>query len=506
MTEPENRPVDSLRSRAISGAIYMSLGQLSKAVLHFASIVILARLLTPADFGVFAMAAPVLVLATFLGEAGLGAAVIQRSSLNTAELNTIFWVNAGLGILAALILVAVAPSIASFYREERVEAMIAASGVIVMLVALSASHLALLNRKMHYRSIALIDALSLLVGTALAVGVAIVWRTYWALWLLPFGTHLSTLALGYWHSQWRPGRWATLLEVRDMLHFGKNVLAARLADYLCRNVDKVLIGRGWGTVELGLYDRAYKIVLLPLLFVNVPLERLTLPMLSGTRDDPDKYRRIYSTGLQFALLVTMPLIMVVIVAPEPVVAVILGRDWLASSPMFRWLAVACLLQLAGHTLSQLLISQARTREMAFATVVSSLYTSLAFLAGLPWGATGVAAAYALSEILRTPVLFWWVSRRGPVRISDQVRSVLPFLISAALCVPVIMALQSPLGFSPLLFTGAASLAAFITTFFGLVLTPSGRNCLREGYQMARSALSSTNPAAGGDVSPLATLE
>lgn len=496
----------SLRSRAISGAIYLGLGQVLRVVLHLASIVLLARLLTPADFGVFAMAAPVLILGSLFGEAGLGAAIIQRRSIKTTELNAIFWINAILGITVALLLVAVAPAIAAFYREERVEPMIAASGIIVVLIALSAAHLALLNRKMHYGTIALIDSLSLLIGTLLAIGAAGYWHTYWALWLLPLGTHLCTLILSFGFSQWRPGRWASLSEVRDMLRFGRNVVASRLADYLSRNIDKVLIGRAWGSVELGLYDRAYRIVLLPLLFVNLPLERLMLPMLSGTRDDPEKYRKIYSAGLQFALLAIMPPIMVIIVAPEPIVVVILGPDWIPSAPMFRWLAVACLLQLASHPLSSLLMSQARTREMAIANAISSVYSCLAFVAGLPWGATGVAAAYALSELLRTPVLFWWVSRRGPVGGLDQLRIVLPFAIGAALCAPVILALQSLLVTQPLVFTGTAALAAYGATLFGLVLTASGRECLREGRQIARTALSSMKRGSGASAGPLATLE
>jgi len=468
------------RKTAISGAVVTGAGTLAKGVLQVMAIVWLARLLSPADFGITAMVFPIIAFATIFQEAGLGLAVLQRQRITDEELSTIFWTNAAIGAAIGLLLVLAAPLVAAFYHEPRVAALTAASGALVFLGGLSSQHIALLNREMAFNKLALMDVASLTIGTAVALVTAYLFKSYWAIYLLSFGTTVSMCAVAWVLSGWRPGRRAPLAHVVDVLKFGGNITLSNLATYFGRNLDKILIGRAWGTIALGFYERAYKVVLLPIVFVHMPLFRLAVPMLSQSREDPDRYRRIFILAFQLALLITLPGTVLLIAGTDEIVRLVLGEKWTGGAPIFAWLAVATLGQLATGPLAMIFISQDRSREAMISSVASSLYSSVAFALGLPWGAVGVATAYAISEALRTPALLWYATRTGPVSFADVAKALLPFGVAAAIAIVYVRVLGAAMaGWHALLFLAAAGVGAYALTVACLLMNQTGRSFLQE---------------------------
>ncbi|MCW3797591.1 lipopolysaccharide biosynthesis protein [Sphingomonas sp. BN140010] len=493
----QSAPETGYRRKAVGGTIVTGVGAVSRAFLQVLAIVLLARLLTPDDFGVMGMVFPIVAFAGIFQEAGLNLAVVQRGQISDEELSTVFWINTALGVTLCLLLIAAAPFVAAFYGEPRVAALTAASGTLVLLGALAAQHSALLNRAMHFGRLALIDGLSLLAGTALAIAAAFYYRTYWAIFLLNFGTSVAYCLLSWTFSGWRPGKRASLRQVSDILGFGAHFTLGTVATYFGRNLDKVLIGRFWGTTALGYYERAYKVVLMPILFVHNPLMRVALPMLSQTRGDPGRYRRIFMLSFQLSLLLTVPGIVLLASAAAQVVDLVMGPQWIVGAPVFAWLAVACLGQLATGPLTMLFVSQDRAREAMISSVVTSIYSSVAFVIGLPWGATGVAMAYAFSELIRTPVMLWYASRSGPVSFADTGRAILPFVAATPLCFLAVthLAWLTDGRASPLVFTLISSVAVYLLAIPCLLLNQAGRQCLGEMVSIGRSVALRTRAAA-----------
>jgi len=496
INEAQAAPV-GYRSKAIGGTVVTGVSAISRASLQVLAIVVLARLLTPDDFGVMGMVFPIIAFASIFQDAGLNLAVIQRERISDEELSTVFWVNTGLGLTLCLLLIGAAPLVAAFYGEPRVAALTAASGSLVLFGALSAQHSALLIRSMHFGQMAVIDCLSLLTGTLLAILAAWLYQTYWAIFLLNFGTSAANCLLCWMFSRWRPGKRALLKQVSDITRFGAHYTLGTVATYFGRNLDKVLIGRFWGTTALGYYERAYKIVLMPIIFVHNPLLRVSLPMLSQTRQDPARYRRIFMLTYTLSLLLTVPGIVLLAAAARQVVELVMGPQWVSGAPVFGWLAVACLGQLATGPLSMLFISQDRARESMISSVVTSLYSCVAFVIGLPWGAVGVAAAYAISEFLRTPVMLWYATRTGPVSFADTGRAILPFLAATPLCFLAVsyMVSRSDSFGSPLVFTLLASAIVYLVAAPCLLLNAVGRQCLGEILSIGRSLKRKLRPAA-----------
>ncbi|MCW3798762.1 lipopolysaccharide biosynthesis protein [Sphingomonas sp. BN140010] len=480
----------SYRNTAVRGAIVTGGGTVAKAVLQVLAIVVLARMLKPEDFGVMAMVFPIIAFASIFQQAGLGMAVLQRESVSNEELSTIFWTNVAIGVLVGALLVAVSPLVAAFYNEPRVRGLTAASGALMIVGALTSQHIILLMRKMEYGRLALVDLLSLAIGTALAILTAYLFHSYWAIFLLSFGTTASMCLLAWALGGWRPGRVAPLGRVKDVLFFGGNITASNLATYFGQNLDKILIGRWIGAVALGYYERAYKVVLLPTLFVHMPLFRLLVPMLSQSRSEPERHRRLFILGYQLSLFITVPGTLLLAFAAPQIVVFVLGSQWLSAAPIFSWLAIASLGQLVIGPLNMIFVSQGRSREAMLSSVVSSLYTSVAFVIGLKWGAVGVAAAFAISELVRSPAMLWYTTRTGPVSLREASLALAPFLLATGICGAGLVWLQSAFDTPGTLpFLVAAGTAAYAVTLLCMLVNESSRTFVREGISILRDFLS-----------------
>ncbi|WP_165799675.1 lipopolysaccharide biosynthesis protein [Sphingomonas oleivorans] len=479
----------NLRKVAVKGGLAIGAAQAANAALQAAFIVILARLLSPADFGLTAMVFPIVFFVTMLQEGGLTSAVIQRETISHRELSSLFWINAAIGLALALLLCAGAPLVATFYHEPRVEGLTMASGGLVLLGALAVQHLALLNRNMHYGRMAFIDVTAAFVGFIVAIAVAAAYHSYWAIWLRGFVTIAMTFVLAWLLSGWTPGRLAPVSQIRDLIGFGGNMTAFSLCNYASRNLDNVLIGKFSGEVSLGLYDRAYRIVTLPLLLINAPLNRIITPVLSRTRDQEERYRNAFLSTLQMGLLVTVPLMSFIAGNSKGVILLLLGPDWIDAAPICAWLSVATLLQLAGNPMGWLYISQGRSRDLMLAGVANSMFICLAFVAGLPWGALGVAKAYAFCAFLSTPLLFWWATRRGPVSLRNLVGAISPFALVAGCCLVVVHLLQRSRPDTGLLFLMELLTASYATMVLTLSVTRTGRSCLAQAWSVAVSGFS-----------------
>jgi PST family polysaccharide transporter len=172
------------------------------------------------------------------------------------------------------------------------------------------------------------------------------------------------------------------------------------------------------------------------------------------------------------------------------VTFVLGEQWLGAAPIFSWLAVATLGQLVTGPLSMIFVSQDRAREGMISSVVSSLFASLAFVVGLPWGAVGVAVAFAISELIRAPALLWYATRVGPVSMRDSASALLPFLLTTVLASAAVYWYKESLdpNGSFLLFVAAAGAIAYILLFVCLLLNRTSRAFLGEMVAFVRTVM------------------
>ena len=480
---PHEQGSGGLGARAVRGAAVSGIAQGVKLVVQIVSVILLSRLLSPRDFGLIAMAAPIIALATLAQSLGLSEAVVVSRDLTYTQASTMFWINAALSLTLALVLMLTAPLVAAFYAEPRLTAIVAVLAIAVLTSGLGAQHLAMATRAMRFGKLALVD----MAMAVLSLVAALVWAWFdpspWALVASALAAAFASLAGAWSVSGWRPGRPDSWRSVTAMLRFGGGLTTFNLSNFFARNLDNVLIGRFDGPGPLGLYDRAYKLLLFPLQQITYPLQRVMVPTLSRLIDDPARYRSAYGRTVEQIVLIVLPGILCLMIYADIAIPFLLGEQWVAAVGIFRWLALAALHQPMTATLGWLFVSQSRTGQFGRWGLFNAASCAIAFAVGLPWGAQGVAAAYAISDIaLRAPLVWRLAGSEGPVATRDLVRIAAPFALGGGVSALILFAARLALPLSPLGLI-VAGMLSYLGALATLAALPSGRATLAQSFSM-----------------------
>lgn len=437
--------------------------------LTMGSTMVLARLLAPADFGLVAMVMTIGAFLRTFKAAGLSSATIQRDRITHAQVSNLFWLNLALGLAAAICLAATAPAIAWFFREPRLAEITLALAATFPLEAAATQHAALLNRQMRFTALAGIQIASTTAG--LTVGVGLAWwdHGYWALVWLQLATAASALALTWLVSGWRPQLPVRASGTRPLVAFGASLTASSLVYSLAAAADSLLLGRFHGAGPVGLYTRAAALLRRPVDQLLAPVNAVFIPVLSRLQSEPLRYRRTFLHVHDSVVLLSLSGSALCFALARPFTLVVLGPAWSEAAPIVAAFSVAIVVTPLASTCSWLLETQGRGGDALRTSLWSSLLAIGSFAAGLPWGATGVAAAYALSALLlQLPLFYCTAGRTGPVTAADLRAG---FLRHAALwpmvAVPAFLTRTAFGSASPLLqltmgaAAGAAAGAAFV---------------------------------------------
>ncbi|MBD2355813.1 lipopolysaccharide biosynthesis protein [Tolypothrix sp. FACHB-123] len=470
-----------LKSRSVRGGAFTMIAQIFKFSLNLVSNTVLARLLTPQDYGLIGMVTTVTGFVLLFKDLGLSMATVQKEEINHQQVSNLFWINVGLGVLTAIVTMAIAPVIAAFYHEPRLIWISLALATGFIIGSLGVQHSALLNRQMDFKALVINDLLSMGIGLAAAIVAAWYGLSYWALVIMPLVTGLVG-TVGLWMvCSWRPGFPSRKSDTRSMLAFGRNLTGFSIMNYFSRNLDNVLIGRVWGAQQLGVYAKAYQLLLLPLNQINSPIAAVAVPTLSRLTDSPERYRQTYLRVLEKISMLTTPLVAFMIATSDWLVWLLLGDQWAEVGRIFSILGIAAFTQPVANTTGWIFITQNRTNHMVQWGAIGSTLSIISIIAGLPWGASGVAASYSISGLLiRTPILFWFVGRAGSVRTKDIYRTIAPSTFASLCAFVVMIAVRRYIDFPhPLIGIVIAFVINLGTTLLILAAFPAGRKALQD---------------------------
>jgi PST family polysaccharide transporter len=426
-------PHPELSRRNTAGWVLLTGGaQAARFLVTLASTAILARLLLPTDFGLIAAAAPVLAFSALLQNLGLNEALIQRPQIDRGHVNALFVITTGMSVAVALGLILAAPMLASLLLEPRLTEIIQAMAVVSFIFAASTVPVGLMNRRLKFKQLAIVDVCSSVSGVVVGVAAAAATHSYWALLLMQATTGLVQLLGSVIFAGWKPGKPLFDPDFQRMIGLGAGFSTFNLLNFLSRNADILLIARFHGATALGFYERAYKMMLAPLWQTVTPFGRVLMPVLSRLQQDAVAYRQRYFEAVALLMTMVQPAILVAVLFPAAVLQVVLGPGWSPAVPIFFWLCLTALHQVQTSTLGWLFVSQGRAREFAVLGAVGATIIVTSFVVGLPYGPAGVAMAYAVADIaLRAPLSWWMAGRRGPVDLVALARSFFPHATSMA---------------------------------------------------------------------------
>jgi len=413
-----NDLASDIKGRSVRGGAATILGQGVRFVVHTLSTVVLARLLVPADFGLITMVAAVTVFVSLFGDIGLSMATVQREKINHEQVSTLFWINAGLGALTTTVTLVLAPGIAWFYSEQRLTMITVVLAFNFLLGGLAVQHRALLQRRMRFVALASIHIVSEITGVGIAIVSAKMGAGYWALVIMQTATAMVD-AIGVWlASGWKPGRPDWHSGVRSMLVFGGNITGFNIVNYFARNADNVLIGRTWVAGPLGLYNKAYALLMLPLYQINIPLSSVAIPTLSRLYSDHLKYKEYYLKTISLITFVSIPLVVFFIVCSHALILLILGSKWVAAGEIFSVLGFSALVQPLYFTQGWLHVSSGRSDRYVRWGIANSVFVVLGFVVGLPYGPFGVAMSYAIVSWITIVPCMWYAGGSAGIGVSE----------------------------------------------------------------------------------------
>jgi O-antigen/teichoic acid export membrane protein len=426
----DHRESKDLGRLALRGGIVSVAIQYGNGVLQVVTAVVLARLLAPEDFGLVAIVTVLTSFAPLLIDFGLGDATTQRSKITRSQVSSLFWLSSGIGLAVGAVVAACSPLIAVVYREPRLEPIALCSAITFVLFGMSNQHLALLRRTMQFGTIAQIQISSNLVGTAVAIFMALCGYGYWALVFRPITSALC-VAIGAWLAcRWRPGFPVVDDEVKSMVRFGLHVVGFSVSYTLAKAVDRIGLGLFYRPDQVGYYQNATILYENSIFSAFAQLHTVGSAALSKLQSNPAALRQKYEAALSAMAFFVMPMAAILSVTGQDVTVLLLGEKWRAAGSLLSIIALRGIFQAVEMSQGWLHLSIGRADRWQYWGIVSLGVQVVAVLGGLPFGATGVAVTSVIASALLAAPSIIYAGRPIGVGAALVIRAVGPQLIGA----------------------------------------------------------------------------
>jgi O-antigen/teichoic acid export membrane protein len=467
-----------LKHKVIRGGFAKALAQGTTLVLRMGSLMVLARLLAPRDFGLVGMVTVFTGVLSLFRDFGLSTASVQRGHVTDEQISTLFWINILVGTILALILMGMAPFVAVFYHEPRLVWVSVILATSFIFNGAGVQHTALLERQMRFTALAAIDIISLVVSTAIGIGMAAVGFGYWALVASTIALPLINTVCLWFATGWRPGKARLQEEVHSMLRFGGAFTLISVIIYTAYNLEKVLVGRYWGAIALGLYGRGYQLINLPTENVNSAFGGLAFSGLSRVREEPERFRSYFLRGYSLVLALTIPITIAAALFAPDLIPVVLGPKWNDVVDIFRFLAPTILIYALINPLAWLTLALGMIgRNLKIVCVLAPLVIC-GYLLGLPYGPKGVAIGYSAVMTLWVVPHISWCVRGTAISLRDVLgaagRPFVSGIVAAALAFVVQLTFGQSLAPLPRLILGVTLL---LVAYIGMLFYVMGQKAV-----------------------------
>jgi O-antigen/teichoic acid export membrane protein len=399
---PAQSDVPRLARRGLNWSLVLLLG---RYLLSMGSTALLARLLSPTDYGLLGMVAAVTALAQASSDFGLSWATVQRARLSRNQIDALLVINIAFGLFLMVLCALSAPYVAAFYHRPELTKIMVAASTALLLSAIAVQPTALMRRQMKLKELSLCSLWALLISATVAIVLARLGFGYWALVVQLILQQAITTALSFPMSGYLPRLPRNFLNVGSLVTFGGYSAAYGIVNYFARNLDNVLVGKFWGAIALGYYSRAYVLMTLPGMVVMGVFSGVLIPAMASLRKEPVRMEAVYIRALRLITVLGCASAVGLAAAAPELVDLVYGAKWRPVVPILLWLSAASILQPIQNTAQWLYIVAERGRGMFVMGIIVAVSATMAFAIGIPSGPVGVARAYAIANtIIAYPVL------------------------------------------------------------------------------------------------------
>jgi O-antigen/teichoic acid export membrane protein len=430
-----------LRQKAVKGAAAKVVAQAAMFVLRLASLVILARLLEPTDFGLVAMVTALTGVLSLFKDFGLSMATVQRDALSDAEYSALFWLNIWVGSALTLLALVSAPAIAVLYHEPRLLPLTVVLALGFLFNAAGVQHNAILEREMRFTRIALIEVVSWGISAFLGVGMAAMGYGYWSLAIMTVAFPFANTVCVWMATPWVPGRPRWEKGVAPLVRFGGTLTLNSVVVYVAYNFEKVLLGRFWGADAIGLYGRAYQLVNMPIDNINSAIGGVAFSGLSRLQNDPTRFRNYFLKGYSIVLSLSIPVTFACGILARDVVLVVLGKKWIDAAILFQYLTPTMLVLAVTNPFGWVLFSLGMVGRSLKIGLALAPVIMFGYLIGLSRGPSGVALGYSAMMLIWVIPHIMWSIHGTVISKRDVLRTVSRPLFAAVVAAGITIMLE-----------------------------------------------------------------
>lgn len=424
--------IDGLRGRAVQAAGTTLASGGTMLAIQMIGTTVLARLLTPQDFGLVTMVSTFSLLLANFGHNGFNEVILQRPEIDHVIASNIFWFIVGTGILFTLLLASSGSLIAHFYGNQRVARITLGMSLTIVVMSTSVVHLALLRRAMQFSGIARNNVLAQAISVLLSIILALRGWGYWALVAAAVAQPL-VISVGAWRlCRWLPSwpRWTA--EMNSMVRFAFNVYGRFIVNYFSRNTDNLLVGWRFNAQALGFYKKAYDLFALSAGQLVTPLSSVAIAALSRVNATSPEYKRYFRGVLSVLAFVGMGLGAALTLVGKDLLLLLLGPGWEQAGRIFAYFGPGIGIMLVYYTHGWVHLSIGCADRWFRWGLVEVTATVLVFCLALPWGPAGVALGWTASLWALTVPAFWYAGKPIQLGIGLLVDAVWKFVLAALL--------------------------------------------------------------------------
>jgi O-antigen/teichoic acid export membrane protein len=479
------KPAADLRHAAVGGAMWSMCQLWVGRVAQFVTFLVLARLLEPAQFGLVALASFFVGLVGVVVDLGLTSYLVQRERLGPRTLETAFWLSLVIGAALTALVLGLAPFVASAYHQQQLTGILRALACTFVLTALTSTQVAILQRQLMFRALALRSLIGTLVAAAAAVALAYSGAGVWSLVAQALIAPLVGVVVLWRASGWRPRFAFDRGESRDMLSFGTNVLGMEVMGYFRSRGGDLVVGSILGADALGILTIANRLLSSVLDLSTAAILVVAGPIFAKVKRDRAQLTRAYQLAMSYSVAMTAPVLIVLGIVSPVLVPRLFGAQWVVSGQLARILCLGAITASLTYFDRSLLLMVNRARAELGVTAASMVSHLAVLAATAPFGLHFMVVALAVRNLLFWPFRLLIARRYAGISIRPVLGPVTRVLAASVLAGPMPVLVYLAMSGQPALVVSAACAAVMVPSY-GLAVYLVARPTYRDFAMTARA--------------------
>lgn len=421
---------DSLKKQAFVGVGWNAIGSYSTQGVNFILQIILARLLSPSDYGIIAMMAIFLQVAAVFVDSGFGKALVQKKDCEEKDYSTVFYYNLAVSIAIYIILFAISPFVARFYDIPILTDVMRVASLVVIINALSIVQRTKLEKNIDFKSRSIVSFASSLLSGVAGIVMAYYGLGVWALCGQSILNSLFQLVFFYFFVRWCPSLVFSKDSFHEMFSFGSKLLITNIINVIYSNLYTIVIGKRFNSRDLGFYSRADQFAIFPSTNICAIISGVAFPTLSKIQDDDDKLRFAYRKIIRYSSFIIFPLMVGLAAVADPFIRTLLGEKWANTIPYLQVLCFALMWDHLSTLNLNLLFVKGKTNLVLKLEIIKKSIAFIILLASIPFGIITMCWGRVLYGVVAFYINTSYTKKLIGLSFIQQVMDFMPFLVIA----------------------------------------------------------------------------